>query len=160
MISDNIDAVLRTFEVMAPDLEAFEDGEEFLVMSIVILLGVCEGMGMETYRMDLAIRGKRRNDTCKGVVRGVGLDKEWSIGGPMRENRSLGKSLLEGVERGVGLGIPVLRCVFAGEASKRYNDVGIVENEMSIEVGKAEEGLNLLEILQSWPLENSVNFGL
>jgi len=160
MISDNIDAVLRTFKVMAPDLEAFEDGEEFLVMSIVIPLGVREGMGMETYRMDLAIRGKRRNDTCKGVVRGVGLDKEWSIGGPMRENQSLGKSLLEGAERGVGLGIPVPRCIFAGEASKRYNDVGIVENETSIEVGEAEEGLNLLEILQSWPLENSVDFGL
>ena len=152
--------MLGTFKVMAPDLEAFEDGEEFLVMSIVIPLGVREGMGMETYRMDLAIRGKRRNDTCKGVVQGVGLDKEWSIGGPMHENRSLGKSLLEGVERGVGLGIPVPRCVLVSEASKRYNDVGIAENEMSIEVGEAKEGLNLLEVLRSWPLENSINFGL
>jgi len=78
----------------------------------------------------------------------------------MRENQSLGKSLLEGVEHGVGLGIPVPRCVFVGEVSKRYNDVGIVENEMSIEVGKAKEGLNLLKVLQSWPLEDSIDFGL
>jgi len=129
-------------------------------MSIVIPLGVREGTGVETYRMDLAIGRKGRNDTCKGIVRSVGFDKEWSIRGPMRENRSLGKSLLEGAERGVGLGIPVPRCVFAGEVSKRYNDVGIVENEMSIEVGEAKEGLNLLEILQSWPLENSIDLGL
>ena len=78
----------------------------------------------------------------------------------MREDWSLGKSLLEGAEQGVGLGIPVPRCVFAGEASKGYDDVGIVEDEMSVEVGEAKEGLNLLEILRSWPLENSIDFGL
>jgi len=68
MVSDDIDMVLRTFKVMASNLEAFKDGQEFLVMSIIIPLGVCEGMGMETYRMDLTIRGKGRNNTCKGVV--------------------------------------------------------------------------------------------
>jgi len=78
----------------------------------------------------------------------------------MREDRSLGKSLLEGVEHGVGLGIPVPRCILAGEASKGYNDVRIVEDETLVEVGKAKEGLNLLDILRSWPLENSVDFGL
>jgi len=78
----------------------------------------------------------------------------------MCEDQSLSKSLLEGAECGVGLGIPVPRHVFVGEASEGYNDVGVVENEMLVEVGKAEEGLNLLEILQSWPLENSIDFGL
>jgi len=78
----------------------------------------------------------------------------------MHEDRSLGKSLLEGVECRVGLGIPVPRCVFVGEASEGYNNVGIVEDETSVEVGEAKEGLNLLEILQSWPLENSIDFGL
>jgi len=160
MVCDDVDAVLRTFKVMAPNLEAFEDGEEFLVMSIVILLGVREGTGMETYRMDLAIRGKGRNNTCKGIVQSVSFDKEWSIRGPMCENQSLGKSLLEGAEHGVSLGIPVPRCIFVGEASKGYNDVRIVENEMLIEVGEAEEGLNLLEVLRSWPLEDSIDFGL
>jgi len=78
----------------------------------------------------------------------------------MHENWSLGKSLFEGAEHRVGLGIPVPRCIFVGEVSKRYNNVRIVENEMLIEVGEAKEGLNLLEVLQSWPLENSVDFGL
>jgi len=160
MVSDDVNVMLGTFKVMAPNFETFEDGQEFLIMCIVILLGVHEGTGMETYGMDLAIRGKGRNNTCKGIVRGVGFDKDWSIGRPMREDRSLGKSLLEGAECGVGLGIPVPRCVFAGEASEGYNDVGIVEDETSVEVGKAKEGLNLLEILRSWPLENSVDFGL
>jgi len=78
----------------------------------------------------------------------------------MREDRSLGKSLLEGAERGVSLGIPVPRHVFVGEASEGYNNVGIVEDETLVEVGEAKEGLNLLEILRSWPLENSIDFGL
>jgi len=80
MVSDNVDAVLRAFKVMAPNFEAFEDGQEFLVMCIVIPLSVHEGPGMETYRMDLAIRGKGRNNTCKGIVQGIGFDKHWSIG--------------------------------------------------------------------------------
>ena len=125
MVGDDIDAMLGTFEVMAPNFETFEDGQEFLVMCIVIPLSVREGTGMETYGMDLTIRGKGRNNTCKGIVQGVGFDKDWSIGRPMREDQSLGKSLLEGAECGVGLGIPVPRRVFAGEASKGYNNVGM-----------------------------------
>jgi len=78
----------------------------------------------------------------------------------MHEDQSLSKSLLEGAEHEVGLGIPVPRYVLVSEASEGYNDVGVVENETLVEVGKAKEGLNLLEILQSWPLENSVDFGL
>jgi len=78
----------------------------------------------------------------------------------MHEDQSLGKSLLEGVEHGVGLGIPVPRRIFAGEVSEGYDDVRIVEDETSVEVGEAKEGLNLLEILRSWPLENSIDFGL
>jgi len=147
MVSNNINAMLGTFKVMAPYFEAFKDGQEFLIMCIVILLSVREGTGMETYGMDLAIRGKGRNNTCKGIVQGVGFDKDWSIGRPMHEDWSLGKSLLEGAEHGVGLGIPVPRRVFVGEVSEGYNDVRIVEDETSVEVGKAEEGLNLLEIL-------------
>jgi len=80
MVGNDVDAMLGTFEVMAPDFEAFEDGQEFLIMRIVIPLGVCEGMGMETYGMDLAIRGKGRNNTCKGIVQGVGFNKDWGIG--------------------------------------------------------------------------------
>jgi len=80
MVSNNVNVVLGTFKVMAPIFEAFEDGQEFLVMGIVIPLGVCEGTGMETYRMDLTIRGKGRNNTCKGIVQGVSFDEDWSIG--------------------------------------------------------------------------------
>jgi len=80
MVSDDVDAMLGTFKVMAPNFEAFKDGQEFLVMCIIIPLGVREGPGMETYRMDLAIRGKGRNNTCKGVVQGVGFNGDWSIG--------------------------------------------------------------------------------
>ena len=159
MVGDDTNAVLRPFEVMVPNLEGLKDGQWFLIMCIIILLDVCESMGVKTYGMDLAIRRNGGNNTCKGIVWGVGFD-EWSIRQPMCEDWSLGKSLLEGVKHGISLGIPVPRYVFAGEASMGHNDVRIVENETSIEVGEAKEGLNLLEILRSWPLENSVNFGL
>jgi len=55
----------------------------------------------------------------------------------MCEDRSLGEGLLEGAECGVGLGTPVPRGELACEASKGNDDVRIVENEVSIEIGEA-----------------------
>ena len=43
MVSDNVNWSTRTFEVMPPSLEHFEDGEEFLVMSVVVEFGAGEG---------------------------------------------------------------------------------------------------------------------
>jgi len=106
-------------------------------MSIIVPLGVCEGTGVKSYGMDFAIRRNGGDNTCKGIVQGVSLDKDWSVWRPMCEDRSLGEGLLEGVECSVGLGTPVPRGKLACEASKGNDDVRIVENEASIEVGEA-----------------------
>jgi len=106
-------------------------------MSIIVPLGVRESMGVKSYGMDFAIRRNRGDNTCKGIVRGVSLDKDRSVRRPMREDRSLGEGLLEGAECGVGLGTPVPRGELVCEASKGNDDVRIVENEASIEIGEA-----------------------
>ena len=40
---------------MAPDGEGFEDGEEFLVMNIVVEFGRVEGVRVEGDRMDFSV---------------------------------------------------------------------------------------------------------
>jgi len=55
----------------------------------------------------------------------------------MREDQSLGEGLLEGAEHSVGLRTPVPRGKLACEASKGNDDVRVVENKVSIEVGEA-----------------------
>jgi len=51
-------------------------------MSIVVLLGVCESMGMKSYGMDFAIRRNGGDNTSKGIVQGISLDKDRSIQRP------------------------------------------------------------------------------
>ena len=55
----------------------------------------------------------------------------------MHEDWSLGEGLLECAEHGVSLRTPVPRGELACEVSKGNDDVRIVENEASIEVGEA-----------------------
>ena len=95
MVIDNIDLVLGTFEVMPPDLEAFEYGKEFFVMHVVIALGFGEGMGMEGDGMDFAVRRDCGDDAGEGIVRGISFNKDGVVGGPMGEDRSFCKRLLE-----------------------------------------------------------------
>ena len=47
MISDHIDGVAQTFEVVAPHLECLKDHEEFFVMDVIIKFGAQKGMGVE-----------------------------------------------------------------------------------------------------------------
>jgi len=36
MICNNVDGIGRTFQIMPPNLESFEDGKQFLVMCVVV----------------------------------------------------------------------------------------------------------------------------
>ena len=38
MIHNNIDRIGRTFQIVSPNLESFEDGKQFLVMCVVVQL--------------------------------------------------------------------------------------------------------------------------
>ena len=49
---------------------------------------------------------------------------------------------------------------FAGESGEQYNNVGIVENEATVKIRKAEEGLHILHFSQLRPILNYLNFCL
>src|SRR6266545_1984809 len=49
---------------------------------------------------------------------------------------------------------------FAGESGERYNNVGIVENEATVKISEAEEGLNILYFSRLGPILNYLNFHL
>ena len=94
MVGNNVESVLRAFEVMLPHLEALENGEELFVMRVIIALGFSEGAGMEGYGMDLAIRRDGGDDAGEGIVGGVSLDKQGFVRGPMGKDRGFCKRLL------------------------------------------------------------------
>lgn len=71
--------MLATLEVMAEDLDRVDDGEEFLLMDGVVLLGRRQLAGLVTNGLGTVTLVLKQN--CSNTnVRGVGEEGEFSIG--------------------------------------------------------------------------------
>ena len=57
MVGNHIHRSSAAFEVLAPMLEGLEDGQEFLVMGIVVEFRGIEGAGVESDWMKFAVGG-------------------------------------------------------------------------------------------------------
>ena len=55
MISDNIDWKSRSFKVMMPDSECFENSKKFLVVGIIVEFGGSKGSRMECNGVNISI---------------------------------------------------------------------------------------------------------
>jgi len=71
------------------------------------------------------------------VVWGISFYNELCVWNPMCKDRSRGEGLFQGVECFFTFVIKIPRSVFSYKMSERNNYVWIVENEMSVEVGKS-----------------------
>ncbi|KIK81462.1 hypothetical protein PAXRUDRAFT_156070, partial [Paxillus rubicundulus Ve08.2h10] len=103
--------------VMAPGAKCFLDGEELFVMGVIVEFRSGEGPGVEHNQ---AADGK---DASDGVVRGISLNDDRGVRHPMCQNRSGGEGIFQ---------VPESRAAF-------NNNVGVVINETTIEVGETEE---------------------
>jgi hypothetical protein len=64
-------------------LKGFENGQKFLIMSVIIEFCGVEGAGMESDWMDFSIRGVDRENGGKSVVGGISLKDHFCIGYPL-----------------------------------------------------------------------------
>jgi len=48
------------------------------------------------------------------------------------------------------------RSIFPGEPGKRDHNVRVIENELAVEVGKSQEGLNVLYLSRFRPVEDGL----
>ncbi|KIM63395.1 hypothetical protein SCLCIDRAFT_1173805, partial [Scleroderma citrinum Foug A] len=62
------------------------------------------------------------------------------------------------VESGVTVVGEFPRSVFAGKPCEGNNNVGVVVDESMVKVHESEEGLNVLNFPQFWPIGNGLNF--
>ncbi|KIK78553.1 hypothetical protein PAXRUDRAFT_163699, partial [Paxillus rubicundulus Ve08.2h10] len=108
--------------VMVPGAKCLVDGKEFFVMGVIVEFRSGEGPGVECDRAEFDIRAADGKDASDGIVRGVSLNDDRGIRHPM-------PAFVGEVPQGI----------FVSEASERNNNVRVVINEMTIEVGKTEE---------------------
>src|SRR6266511_1479444 len=91
------------------------------------------------------------------MVRGISLNDNQAVWNPMREYGRSGKCFLKCSKSCVCL-VGKLECKsFVGEVGERYNNIGIVENEVTVKVSEAKEGLHILHFLQLRPILNYLN---
>jgi hypothetical protein len=71
VICNDVDRNGGTFEVMTPLPESFENGEEFLIMRVIIQLRGCKRTRVESDGAELIVGTVEREDAGDGVVGGV-----------------------------------------------------------------------------------------
>ena len=158
VVRDNIYGGGRAFQVMSPGGECLEDRQELLVVSIIVQLRSREGAGVKSNGVDLIVRVRDGEDGGDGVVGGVSLYPNRSVGGPVNEHQCRGERIFQAEE-----GLPTVvgevpRNSFSGEAGERDHDVRVALDEPAVEIGEAKEGLNVLDFPRFGPIENCLDF--
>ena len=115
-------------------------------MGVVIELQSSKSARMESHGVDFTGVSLERKDCPQGIVGGIGLDNDWSVWNPMRENRSGGKGRLERFKGFSSVVSEVPFDSFASESSERNDDIGVIGDEATIEIGEAKEGLDVLHL--------------
>src|SRR5712671_2024767 len=148
-----------TLEVMAESFEGVNDSEEFLVVDVVVEFGRLHGLGEESNRVpSIEEVGLFKNGT-KSKVTSISNDTKRKGGIREGEDRGDGKGINEGAKgRFLGCG-PNVGDVFLCESKERVCNLGIILDEATIKVAKAEEGLEFLNGLWLGPFGDTRNLG-
>jgi hypothetical protein len=109
VIGDHVHWSSTAFQVLTPVLEGLKDGQEFLVMSVVVEFHWVKEVGMESNRMNFTIRGANGEDGGKSIVQGIHLNHNLGVRHPMGEEWCMYEFLLELVKGCTAFAIKVPR---------------------------------------------------
>src|SRR6267154_1077571 len=115
-------------------------------------------VGDQSDRAELIIRTLDRENTSDGIIGGISLNDNGHIRHPVRKHRSSGEGGLESGESSPTIVGEVPRGIFASKTSEGNHDVGVVINEPPIEIGEAQEGLNVLHLARLRPVTDRLDF--
>src|SRR5882724_13446413 len=121
-------------------------------MDIVIEFRGRKSPGVECNRVQVAIGRRNGKDSGECIVRGISLSFNLSVWDPMGKDRSCGESLFKCFKSGMALIGEMPRGTLAGKMHERDCDFRISVDETTVEIGKAEERLNILNLSWYWPI--------
>ena len=148
----------RAMEIVAPQFQGAEDGEELVIIDIVITLGGREGLQEIGAGVPVAVGvGLEKNSTGR-IFRRISGNGE--RGGEIREveNGLREEETFKRVERGLAGRGPVPQKVFLCKVEERASNVGVVGDEASVEIGEAKERADIFHLGWSRPTCDPVEF--
>ena len=106
--------------------------------------------------MPIAIRVGLEEDGARRVFRGVSGNREGSREVGEVENWLGEEEAFEGVEGGLARRGPVPGEVLFGEVEERASVVGVIGDEVSVEIGETKERADIFHLSWSWPAGDPV----
>ena len=80
VVSDHIHQRGRALKVVSPVLKGLKDGQQLLIMSVIIQLRGGQSPRIVGYRSELGIGTDDRQNASNGIVQGIGLDISRALG--------------------------------------------------------------------------------
>ena len=103
MVGDDVHRIGGTFQIVTPGAESLIDGEELLVMGIVVEFRRGQSPRAECDQTDLTILTTDGDDTGDGVVRGIGFHNNGMIRQPMSQDGGGSEGVFEALENDQGI---------------------------------------------------------
>ncbi|KAG6899729.1 hypothetical protein C0993_007459 [Termitomyces sp. T159_Od127] len=151
----DLDSMWGALEVGSPLLEGFDNGEELLVIDVIVELHRDHQAGVESNGPELiTTRVLLQEYISDGVVEGVALEDNEEGGVEVAEDGGRGEGFLEEGEYTLALAVPVPQDVLPHEPVEGFSDPGVIINEPAVEIGKTKEGLHLIYTLGWRPVED------
>ena len=152
-----MDRMQGSFEIVAPMFEAFDNGEHFAVVDIVIAfcgntLPRPEGDGMED-----AVGIRLGYDARYGEARRIGVKRDGKFGVEVHKNWHEGKQGLEFIEGGLRFCGPYEALALAEKAGNGYDDARVSLDKASIEIAKTKEHLDIENGFWNGPFSNGTD---
>ena len=94
VVGDHINQRGGALEVMLPVLEGLKDGQQLLVMGIIVQLRGRQSLQIVSEGSELGISANNGQNAGNSIVQGIGLNHKRSVGNPMSENWSGSEGLL------------------------------------------------------------------
>ena len=156
MVGEDLHWKGGAMEVVAPGFQGANDGEEFTIIDIVVAFGGGEGLREVGAGVPVTVGVSLEEDGARRVFRRICGDSEGGGEVGKVEDGFREEETLEGVEGGLAGRRPVPREVFLGEVEERAGDIGVVRDEMSVEVGEAEKRTNVFHLGWGGPTCDSI----
>ena len=106
--------------------------------------------------MPIAVGVGLEEDGARCVFRGICGDSEGSGEVGEMENGFRKEEVLEGIEGGLTRGGPIPREVFLGEVEEGASDIGVVGDELSVEIGETKERANVFHLGWCGPICDAI----
>ena len=139
VVGEEGDRVFSALEILLPVIESVYDGEQFLIIHVIILLCRSKGLRKVCTGMEVTIFISLHKYSPADKERGISHDNKRAIDIREAENWGSLEFLEEDVKGSLVYRVPTAWLIFMRESSEEGNNIREARDEFAIEIAKAQE---------------------